>query len=380
MSLWVCASSLAQSTSPGFQPLPGLGLPGEQTGCQGLSHDGRVAMGSIRAEGIEHLVVWRDGVIHPLATNGTTGLLYDISGDGRVIVGRTFIGSTFRASVWEYVDGIYQQYYVGDLPGGGEHSGIRAISRDGARAIGVARSVAGRVQAATWDIADGPGAPAHGLGYVPPWNTDWSEGNAISADGSIVAGTGRKEVGEMAFSTRLGELAAEPGAYGIEAKSSIASMSADGRFMVGFSRANGAGTLNEPTLWVDGVSQLLPLPFSATPWGVAYAIDVTDDGSIITGTGRIGSTWHSVVWVDGEPLYFRDYFDSLDLLPNGWQLVGARVIGDGQSFFGRAINPDGQEQAFVARVPTPGTMGIVVVTFGLFVRRRGRRGRRPGRR
>lgn len=357
-----------------FHPLPGQGSGTEyQSRLTGLSADGMVATGYISNGGFQQAVVWIDGQMELLPGAASRSVPEDLSGDGRVIVGSSYIGSTFYPTVWERVDGAYQRYFVSDLPGGGTFGKIYAVSRDGSRAVGVGRSIPARAQGTYWELSNGPGAPAHGLGYLQPWNIQWSEAYAVSADGSVVVGTGRNNEGYLGLSTRIGEVAPEPGVYGIDASSEIWGVSADGRYMLGACRSPGApATDTEPTIWTDGVPEILPLIPGLNYTGGAYAGSITDDGSIILGSAYIDGASVRMMWVNKQPRLFSEFLEDLAIIPEGWTSVRGSISPDGRFLAGNGINPAGLQQAFVAVIPAPGTAALLGVAAAAGVGRRRR--------
>jgi hypothetical protein len=63
----------------------------------------------------------------------------------------------------------------------------------------------------------------------------------------------------------------------------------------------------------------------------------------------------------------NDY--NLDLA--GWTLTDARVSDDGRTFVGAGTDPAGRQQGWIATVPEPGTVSLLVVgSVGLLMRRR----------
>lgn len=348
-----------------FNPLPGGSAGGAyQSRSWGISPDGSVVVGVVPDGSYPRAVAWINGQLQLLPTDGVGSSVSDASLDGRLLVGFTTTASGSRMpTVWERVNGGYQFYFLSDLPGGGVYANIHAVSADGTRAVGVGRVVPGRVQAVTWNLLDGPEAAATGLGYLPPWNIDWSEAHAVSSDGAVVAGEGRNTAGALAFSDRLGEISPEPGIHGFDGASSITAMSGDARFMVGYSRTPAFGSPLEPTLWIDGAPQLLPeLPELNNTNGL-FAVGVSDDGSVIIGRAWDGSSIRAVVWIDLVPRLLSDVLLELGADTTGWQLTHPYGISaDGRVITGLATNPQGIQQAFVAVIPAPGAGLLLCVS------------------
>ena len=135
------------------------------------------------------------------------------------------------------------------------------------------------------------------------------------------------------------------------------SISDDGVTTVGTSGGVGfrhtAGTGTEP---------LGSLPDSN---GEARPLGISGDGSIIVGTAHAGADDAAFIWDEVEGMRALEQVLSLlgvDL--TGWDLKEATgVSDDGRKVVGWGINPEGQQEAFVATIPEPGT--ALLVGFGL---------------
>jgi probable HAF family extracellular repeat protein len=204
---------------------------------------------------------------------------------------------------------------------------------------------------------------------------------AVSADGSVVVGgpTGG-DLGQQAFSWTQGDnrtvgLGDLPGG---DFYSRALDVSADGSVIVG----NAISTLgdeacrwskNEQGDWViQGLGDLEGGIF------MSYANGVSGDGSIIVGGGRTGPTesdQEAFIW--DEVYGMRNLRDvlvneyHLDL--TGWVLLGANGISaDGLTIVGGGYNPNGDIEGFIAHIPEPGTLSLLVLGgVGILARRRG---------
>ena len=160
--------------------------------------------------------------------------------------------------------------------------------------------------------------------------------------------------------TGLGDLpggAISSSAYGV---------SADGSVVVGISHSAYG---NQAFRWEAGA--MIGLGF--IPGGALYsqARDVSADGSIVVGESNSGLAREAFIW-DAEngmrslkDLLVNDF--SLDLAD--WTLNKATAISDdGLTIVGYGLNPDGEQQGWVATIPEPAT--LLLLGLGWVVVRR----------
>lgn len=190
---------------------------------------------------------------------------------------------------------------LGDLPGGDFFSEANAVSADGLVVVGTSTngppSAFWGDEAFRWTAADG----MVGLGDLPG-GFFASEGRCVSANGSVVAGSGHDSLTFRAVrwtqADGMTELGSLPGGeYGGFAEG----MSADGSVIVGYG-GNAMG-FQEPFLWSEsgGMTYLDPMP-GAMPGpagGYVIAKDVSGDGSIVVGHGTTGAfSWKAFRWTE----------------------------------------------------------------------------------
>ncbi len=178
-------------------------LPGGsfESGATGVSSDGQVVVGYSSSTSGYEAFRWisAGGMIGlgDLSGGSFESVANGISSDGQVIVGRGTSGSGTEAFRWTNDGGMVG---LGDLPGGYFNSWATAVSSDGSIVIGTSSSTASfasyenATEAFRWTSVGG----MVGLGDLPGGDFH-SSANAISSDGSIVAGQSISALGYEAF-------------------------------------------------------------------------------------------------------------------------------------------------------------------------------------
>lgn len=220
------------------------------------------------------------------------------------------------------------------------------ISSDGTTIVGVARSTAEPAnQAFRWTEATG----FEPLGWLPSTTHD-SFMTGASADGSVLAGFSFHhgfDVEPMIWTEASGldSLGDVPGgdpyalAWGI---------SEDGLTVVGDAHIGGA---SEPWLWREDAGFIRPDPLHGagdSGWFEA----VSADGSVAVGAPAI-------LW-DAEHGIRRlaDMLTDAGIDISGWLLQAATdVSADGRTIVGYGVNPEGNIEAWLVRLPDP-TVGV----------------------
>lgn len=291
------------------------GIPGNFTSWgMATSADGSVVVGIGIAGGLRYAIRWTEdyGMI---GSGNLTGsgyrLAYGISADGSTVVGGTY----GEALLWTQEGGMLN---LGHLAGGVDACAF-GVSSDGSVVVGQSLAPsppeAGSTnQAFRWTADDGMVA----LGDLPG-GVFSSSAYATSADGSVVVGGSNSAFGYEAFR-----------------------WTADGG-MVGLGELPG-GIFN------------------------SHAKATSADGSIIVGLSNSGSGHDAFIWTADEGM--RSLYEvlsidfGLDLA--GWQLADAAGISaDGRTIVGVGINPDGHQEAFIAKIPLVGDLdgdGFVGIT------------------
>ena len=375
LALW---SALAVTPAAPAEPMfQGLGhfADGTYSAAHGVSPDGKVVLGIGKHSGSVYREAFRwtaaDGIqglgyISGPSTSENTA--FAASADGSLIVGRDG-GQGFT---WTEVAGMAGLGYVGGWrPGAG--SSALDVSADGSVIVGYSTSPSPLpVQAVRWR-SDG----LRSLGWLPGGGDHPDKGSkamAVSADGRIIAGESYGDFyGKVAVRwvdeviESLGDLSG-----GDYPWAQATAVSDDGSVVVGNGSRGDAYTCLEAFRWTPalGMQGLGTGGFSAS-----YATDVSGDGTIVVGYGfrqYVGTA--ACLWdAAGQfrllgNVLTQDY--GLNL--GGWWLDQALGISsDGRTIVGVGHNPLGQQEAWMAIIPEPGTLAILALG-GLAILRRKR--------
>ncbi len=289
-----------------------------------------------------------------------------ISPDGAFVVGVS--NSSFAAPeafLWSEAGGMIG---LGDLPGGLTKSRAYGVSRDGSVVVGNSHSYASGdlgAEAFRWTAEEG----MVGMGDLPGGSFS-SGASAVSADGSVIAGSGSSDRGNEAFRWTESEgMVALGDLDGSLVRSQVFGMSDNGAFIVGQGLSDDGP---EAFLWSedDGMIGLGDLSGGIH---LSNALDVSDDGSVVVGVS-LGEGSIAFLWERGKGMrrmedVLLDY--GIDISEYGWfNLQSATgVSADGRTIIGFGAGPNGPE-AWIAHIPTPGTLAPLAGLGLLGMRRR----------
>ena len=257
-----------------------------------------------------------------------------ISADGTIVVGRSWGATSNDPFVWDDVNGMQ---HLGTLPAGYNRARPTAVSDDGGTVVGYLLETTGPPEAFHWDAANG---------YTPlgtlPGGTQ-SEALAVSGDGSAVAGWGPIGGGDYeAFHwTAAGGLVALGDFTGSNHWSQGLALSDDGSIVVGYGwkretcggqcstnterafRWTAAGGLEEIGSWLEPTN----VPISAS-----------SDASVVIGTAPGSGHF---VWREGlgaedlEALFELESGTDVD----DWEIEPLQVVDDGGRVRGARSRP-----------------------------------------
>jgi VCBS repeat-containing protein/probable HAF family extracellular repeat protein len=286
----------------------GLGfLPSDDfSEATGVSEDGSVIAGYSHEVATStfdrQMVRWESGTATGSGTlTGTdSSRATAISADGSTVVGDAFINGVGNAAlVWNSAGVVRLSYLPGDI-----RNQTRDVSADGSVVVGLSESASARIEAVRWDSG-----VISGLGDLPG-GVVRSIANGVSADGSVVVGLSTSSLGQEAFRWDA----------------------------------------------VSGMVALGDLPGLTVNSG---AFDVSADGSIVVGQGSSAAGAEAFIWdsINGMRSLMTVLSDA-GLNLTGWTLSRATAISaNGRYVAGTGINPNGDEEAWLATLP--GSLTVV---------------------
>ncbi len=315
-----------------------------------ISADGSVVVGySGIVGGATSAFRWTGGIMSGLSTlGGTWSAAYGVSADGSTMVGESGItgGGAHHAFRWTSVGGMSS---LGTL--GGANSEAAGVSANGSVVVGNSQITGDSAyHAFRWTQATGMSS----LGTLGGTDS-WAMG--VSADGSVVVGSSHNASGVHRAFRWTGGLMSDLGTLG-GTYSYANGVSANGSVVVGESDI--AGGVSHAFRWTQaaGMSDLGTL-------GGTYsgAHGVSADGSVVVGESSIagGGTrafrWTQVAGMQSVAAWLAS---SNIAVPAGWTLTTANATNaDGSVVVGGGTNPNGNGQAWVARVGSAGS-GLIV--------------------
>lgn len=369
--LLLCGLALTPATAGATAMFAGLGLEtgGTYSRATGVSADGSTVVGiadgsTTSASGDAFRWTAGTGMVRICCLAGPVNSAADAaSSDGSTVVG----DSGLQAFRWTAAEGMVGLGFLPNM----DASFATAVSPDGSTIAGGSyQQFADPTQPTTYQEAFRWTAAAGmvGLGVLPGANM--SQATGVSADGSMVVGQSGDPTGVQAFlwtttdgMTGLGFL---PGGTNSVANA----ISADGSTIVGWGNEPGA---SEAFRWTaaGGMVGLGFLP----GWSASFAQAVSADGSTIVGYDGSYANSEPFIWdaVHGMRS-LRQVLIGQGADLTGWTLgLATGVSADGRTIVGYGTNPNGQQEAWIAVLPEPGTDALLLTgMLGLAVTRRRR--------
>ena len=361
--LTVPGQDAAAVPTPAFMGLGGPTGGSIQNQAWGVSADGSTAVG--RAGGNAYR--WRVGPGMQFITNGSA---YAASADGSVVVGRGLGNQAFR---WTQASGAQS---MGSFPGAGSQtSSANAVSANGTVVAGTAPKPSPPLDydPFRWTAADG----MQSLGDVSGGRAGTSVAFSMSSNAGVIVGQTFSALAMEAFRWTAGSgmtlLSGVPAGFRPE---NAAGVSGDGTTIVGYTHSpNTQIGMLEAYRWTEagGLQALGDLP-GGHHHGAAWA--VSGDGSIIVGQSLTDFDFdfpEAFIWdaVHGmrnlREVLEQDFGLNLD----GWMLNAARGISaDGNTIVGYGVNPQGFQESWIAVIPEPASLALFLLTLLPLTRRR----------
>jgi probable HAF family extracellular repeat protein len=364
VALLLSLTVLAYAAGPNAPPRPRaqfvpLGFGGDHfwwTTASAVSDNGNVVVGiGGRAED-GYLEAWRwtpadgiEGLGDLPGWDGGTDYAFEssahgVAGNGTVVVGTGRSNNGDEAFRWTPHEGLVA---LGALPGPQVNSFGAAANRNGQVIVGSSASIMGW-QAFRWTARRGM-QPLGTLGGP----IIESHGYAVSADGNVVVGLSASATGWEAFRwTPRGGMEGL-GQLGASTWTEAAAVSADGDTVVGYART---GSRFEAFRWQRGTGMegLGDLPGGNT---ISMAFGVSGDGKVVVGASETSNPYgmgDAFIWdkTNGMRLLQAVLTDEYRVDLAGWKLTQAYAISpDGRSIVGHGTNPDGENEAWLVRLP-----------------------------
>lgn len=341
------ASSMAQAEVQGLGYLPN---GGSYSGAIGVSLDGLVVVGNSD----NAVVGWE--AFRWTQAGGMQGLGYlpgghvdswavGVSADGLAVAGSSdATGAHSEAFRWTQAGGMQG---LGFLPGGG-FSDAFAISADGAVVVGYSDGADGE-GAFRWTQAGG----MQSLGFLPG-GTGSGFANAVSSDGSVVAGGSNNANGfQEAFRwTQAGGMQGLGALPSDEFRSHAFGVSADGSTVVGWSSVysrNEYGSAGEAFRWTQA-SGMQGLGFLAETDSHSIAYGASADGSVVVGGSGRGGWSEAFRWTQTKGMQsLNTWLQESGIDASDWYFESATAVSaDGSTVVGSGYHL-GEIEAYVAR-------------------------------
>lgn len=347
-----------------FIPLGDLAGGDFRSSATGVSDDGSVVVGNGTPESGVGAFRWTaatglvtlSGVPWGATPEGVSAEA--VSGDGATVVGwfQVETGGRIEAFRWNTATGAVG---LGDLIGDQFQSESFEVSVDGSVVVGTALADGAEpgqgtrhLEAFRWTAATG----MVGLGDLQGGDY-WSDARGVSADGSVVVGmslnaTSNFEAFRWTSGTGMVGLGDLPGG-GFDVRAN--DVSADGNVVVG----NGSSATGpEAYLWTSG-GGMMGLGYLPGLGAESRAYGVSADGNVVVGQSQADAcscTSEAFVWTQANGMQnLRDVLIAKGVTGlDNWVLREATGISaDGQWVVGNAINPSGDDEAFLANISAP---------------------------
>ena len=256
--------------------------------AEDVSADGSVVVGSERAAGMHRVLVWEEGELVDTIADGYFAVL---SARGNVLAYTlvTDLSDPTASTTTAFHRESGTDTALGVLPGGSTPTFAQDVSADGSIVVGTGRAADGGYEAFRWE--NGVMSP---LGRLPGQPDSWAGG--VSADGTTIVGSS----GDRAFLWRDGVLRDIGPGW-------AAAVSADGRTVVGVIQSTTWPEPNVPFIWTkeEGWRTLQEFATNELELDLAgaeflYAGAMSPDARVIVGVAKTPAFhWEAyALWLD----------------------------------------------------------------------------------
>jgi probable HAF family extracellular repeat protein len=346
------AQSCVGTADPCFQGLGFLAVAYPYSYASGINPDGSVVVGwSYDSTGNEQgqAFSWSGGTMTGLGRLGGPNSTAD-SNASAVNAQGVIVGDSYDPTL--FINNCTESFPEAATFQNGPQ-GLGFLSTSICPAYSIAVAIASQANVAVGYSYDSNGATeavifqgggVTGLGVLDPSNA-YSVAYGVNSNGSVI-------VGESLSSSGIYEAVVWQGggmtvlkSLSAQGRASYASaVNADGSVVVGMSGT--ISTINA-VRWVNGVIADLGI-------GTAYAVNA--DGNVVVGTGIFDDSVGAFRWtpVDGFQSIPQVLTAAGVSIPSGWSLLSAQgVSADGTTITGYGTDPNGNFQAWIARLPLP---------------------------
>jgi probable HAF family extracellular repeat protein len=310
-------------------------LGSASTWVEGISPDGTTVVGAASAEAVSWTA---DGGLVSLSGPSILSYAYGASSNGTVIAGYFYDATEQDYRSFRWTSSGFETLPIADAF---VYSAAWDISADGRVIVGEKDTDGGREAFRSVD-----GGALIGLGDFEGGSLN-SAAWGVSADGSVVVGTGRSSSGFEAFRWTLnGGMAGLGSLPGGRSYSYASAVSDDGAVVVGNSGSTEGG---QAFRWTAGGGMV---GLGDLPGGdfFSWANDVSADGSVVVGRSKTGFDDEAFIWDAAHGIRrVQDALEAAGLDLTGWTLEDATgVSADGRTVVGNGTNPEGSSEAWVA--------------------------------
>jgi probable HAF family extracellular repeat protein len=233
---------------------------------------------------------------------------------------------------------------LGSLPGGEPGSSAQAVSADGSVVVGSGFVNEGFGVQSMAARRTGAG-PLVALGRLP--GGVYSAAQGVSADGSVIVGYSQSNSGDQAFRwTAFGGMVGLGDLAGGAFSSNALGVSGDGAVVVGQSTS---GTGPQAFRWTKAAGMIGLGYLPGGNGSIAYAS--SGDGSVVVGSAAVNGVDHAFIWdaANGMRDLREVLIDAGVADPTDWQLRTAYgVSADGLTVVGHGADPGDNDRAWIA--------------------------------
>jgi probable HAF family extracellular repeat protein len=358
----MCAGGPVFAQSPSITNL-GVLPGGAASYANGVSADGLAVAGTSGSADGDRAFRWTAaGGMQNLGTlpGALHSLGFAISGDGSAVVGRSGGYPCIDELCWTPSDvsirwtaGLGMQMLGPQFnpgPGNSAAAWASGISFDGSSAaIGTTQGSDTNIYTAAYRWTAGAGLQVvawDNWWLIPSYSIPSSAANAISYDGSVVAGRTHLSAFRWTQGDGIEDLGVLPGAsdsWGV-------AITGDGSAVAGYCSPDSYGTIGHRAFrWMQagGMQDLGVL----SPGGSSAARAISGDGSVVA-----GADWYTAfLWTSDLGIVdLNKHLPSLGLDLTGWVLTDARGLNfDGSVIVGNGYY-NGEARGWMVRIPRPG--------------------------